>query len=68
MNGDVFFGWFNKLIQLISENSIIAMDNSSYQWLFVERISNISWQKDLTVSQLDEKKVGMIIIKLNYNV
>lgn len=46
MNGDTFHDWFYGVLPKLKENSIIVMDNASYQSVKKYPILTIAWRKD----------------------
>ena len=53
MNGDVFKKWFEKIVTLLPNNSVIIMDNAPYHSVMTERIPNSAWRKADIVAWLN---------------
>lgn len=58
MNGDVFKSWFEKIVKLLPQNSVIVMDNAPYHSVKVEHIPNNSWLKGNIISWLHGRNIG----------
>lgn len=58
MNGDIFKTWFEGIIKLLPNNSVIVMDNAPYNSMMIERIPNSAWRKADIVAWLQTKNIG----------
>jgi hypothetical protein len=57
MNGVTFFNWMKDVIPLLKPNSVIVMDNASYNSVKIETCPTSTWKKDDIEKWLDKKGV-----------
>ena len=57
MTADVFEEYFEQMIELIPENSVIVLDNASYHSRLLEKLPTTSWKKTDIINWLSKKNI-----------
>jgi len=66
MNGDLFLEWFNRILPLLNDNSVIVMDNASYHSVKKDPIPTMAWKKNDIIEWLKSKNIVMDSPKVKF--